>query len=74
MRTIIIIIIFMINTIGRSIATLPVFQANSFQNIRDHIVYTTGNGDPTHDVCIPDRIHRAMGTTRVEKEVEACRH
>ena len=28
------------------------------QNTRDNLAWTTGNGDPMHEVCIPHRIPR----------------
>ena len=36
------------------------------QNARDHlvVVWTAGNGDPIHEVCIRDRIPRAWEQQR----------
>ena len=54
-----IIIILVIDRIGRSIAMPPAYKANSPRNTRDHLVWTAGNGDPMHEVSIPHSISSA---------------
>ena len=52
-------IILVIDTIGRSIATLPVIKSNLPRNTRDYLVWITGNGGPMHEVYMPHSIPRA---------------
>ena len=55
----IIIIIIIIICLKCSVLTQPLRMIQKEQNTRDHLAWPTGNGDPTHEVCIQNSILRA---------------
>ena len=48
----------------KAVLTQRLDMIQKYWNTTDHLVRTSGNGDPMHGVCIPDRIPRAWQQQR----------